>query len=91
MSPDQFNQIKELIETTIQLKVNGKIDRMNQKLDDYIVVDNQWKSGDKEWKESAQPAIDSVDNAKMGGRFVVWLIGVLASIVTLYEVLKIRK
>lgn len=44
MSPEQFEQIKTLVSDTIKFTVNGKIDKMNTKIDEYIADDNAWKA-----------------------------------------------
>lgn len=43
MNSDQIDQLKKTIEIAIEKHVNGKMDKMNHKLDDYITADNQWK------------------------------------------------
>lgn len=45
MTPEQFEEINNTIKSTIKTEVNGKIDRLNTKIDNYIKQDNQWKDG----------------------------------------------
>ncbi len=55
MTPEQFeklqNTISKQIEISVKATVNGKIDNLNKKVDDYIKSDN-------EWKDRAQPTIE---------------------------------
>lgn len=73
--------IKDQIETTVKLVVNGKIDRLNDKLDNYIITDNQWK-------EDAQPSIDLGKNVNGFGRVLAYILGTIAGI---YGIIKIFK
>lgn len=77
MNKDQFNQlqilIKETVEVTVKTIVNGKIDRIQSKLDQYIIDDN-------EWKKSAQPAIDLGNTARGASTAALWLAGVIITI-----------
>ena len=56
MTPDQFEQfnktIKDSIAESIEINVNGKIRRLDAKLDTYIKEDNEWKSDVKPYIES---------------------------------------
>lgn len=47
MTSDDLKAIQE----TIRITVNGKIDRINDKLDNYIKMDNAWK-------EEVMPSIE---------------------------------
>lgn len=82
MTPEQYQQlqetIKETVENAVRATVNGKIDRMNTKLDTYIKEDN-------EWKEQAQPTIEMGNNVRGFGKVTVYLLGVAAA---LFAVLK---
>jgi len=51
------DEIKEHIEIVIQAKVNGKIDKITKKLDDYIAVDEAWK-------QTATPVIKMGTNVR---------------------------
>jgi hypothetical protein len=66
----QPNDIKK-IQDTIRATVNGKIDSLNQKLDDYIKSDNKWK-------EQAQPAINLGNNVRGWGIVTAAVIGIIA-------------
>lgn len=77
MDKDQFSQlqtlIKDTVEATTKVIVNGKIDRLQSKLDQYILDDN-------EWKKSAQPAIDLGNTARGASTAALWLAGVVITI-----------
>lgn len=81
MTPDQLEQIQKTIKET----VNGKIDAMSFKLDQYIVTDNAWKV-------LAQPAIDLGNNVRGFGKVTAYFIGFLAGIAgifaTVFEVIR---
>lgn len=51
-------EIQETVKATIETTVNGKIKNIDQKLDDYITIDTQWKKEDKAWKDTAQPSVN---------------------------------
>lgn len=71
MNKEQFEQLKEEMRehtvATIERVVNGKIDRLTHKLDEYI-------EDDMEWKAEAQPLVDAF---KGGSWFMKTLIAVL--------------
>ena len=46
---------KKIIEDTIRVVVNGKIDRMNSKLEAYILEDTKWK-------ETATPVVKAYED-----------------------------
>lgn len=73
MTPEQLEEIKEAITITIQEKVNGKIDRMNTKLDVYISDDMRWKTGVEEYMTDMRPLKDGVQMIQTMNRFVKWL------------------
>jgi len=45
MSPEQFEELKKGLTKTVVETVNGKIDKLNMKMDKYIDADNEWKDG----------------------------------------------
>jgi hypothetical protein len=48
---DILHKIEPIIKDSIQTNVNGKIDKINQKMDDYII-------SDLKWKDSVKPSIE---------------------------------
>ena len=77
MTPEQFEKLQNLIskqvETAVKVTVNGKIDDLNKKVDEYIKSDN-------EWKERAQPTIELGTNVRGFGKVFVYLIGTIAAV-----------
>jgi len=77
MTPEQFEKLQTLIskqvETAVKATVNGKIDDLNKKVDEYIKSDN-------EWKERAQPTIELGTNVRGFGKVFAYLIGTVAAI-----------
>lgn len=77
MTPEQFEKlqtvIKEQIAETVKVTVNGKIDALNKKVDDYIKSDN-------EWKDRAQPTIELGTNVRGFGKVFAYIIGTLAAV-----------
>ena len=77
MTPEQFeklqNLISEQVSVAVKTTVNGKIDSLNTKLEDYIKSDN-------EWKERAQPTIELGTNVRGFGKVFAYLIGTAAAV-----------
>ncbi len=81
MTVEEFEQLKAALVETIKLTVNGKIDRLNAKLDNYIEQDNAWK-------ESAEPVIKMGNDAKGASVVLLWLAGAIIAIGGAYQILK---
>jgi len=82
MTPKQLKQIELVVGKAIQQHVNGKIDKIDKKIDDYIKSDNEWKA-------EADPYLKGLANLTGGAKIIVWVaIGVSALI---GAVLAIRK
>lgn len=89
MTPEQYAQFEETMRATVQqatadavrITVNGKIDRLDTKLEAYIKEDNAWK-------ESAQPTIDMGNNARGFGIIFMKIVGVLAAIGAVYLMMR---
>ena len=81
MTIEEFEQLKNALVETVKITVNGKIDRMNSKLDTYIKEDN-------EWKERAEPVIKMGNNAKGASIVVLWLAGVIIAIGGAWQILR---
>ncbi|MCX6756346.1 MAG: hypothetical protein NTX85_03325 [Candidatus Nomurabacteria bacterium] len=73
MNPEQFEQLQITISKQIEITVNGKIDNLNKKVDDYIKSDN-------EWKDRAQPTIELGTNVRGFGKVFAYLIGTAAAV-----------
>lgn len=63
------SHVAEQIKTT----VNGKIDRIGTKLDNFV-------EGDKAWKLTAQPVIDMGTNLRGFGKVAAGIIAICAAI-----------
>lgn len=73
MTQDHIKEIQEAVGIAIKVHVNGKIDRMNDKIDAYI-------KSDMEWKEKAQPVLDMGNNVQGFGKVSLYIIGFIASV-----------
>lgn len=77
MTPEQFEKLQSLITeqigVAVKMTVNGKIDALNKKVDDYIKSDN-------EWKERAQPTIELGTNVRGFGKVFAYIIGTAAAV-----------
>ncbi len=81
MTSDQFEQINKTIEDTIKRVVNGKIDRLDVKLDTYMKEDN-------DWKERANPTIELGNNVRGFGKVMVYLLGIAGAIFAVIKFFK---
>ncbi len=75
MSEEQFQifnkTIKESIYASIETTVNGKIRKLDEKLEAYIVTDDEWKA-------RASPIIEMGNNIKGFGKVLAYVIGTVA-------------
>lgn len=78
MTPEQFDiinrNLKETVESSVKMYVNGKIDRLNDKIDVYIKEDNEWKT-------LVMPEIEAVANVRGFGKVTVGLLAIGGTIV----------
>lgn len=83
MNEEQFSELKILVESTMKLTVNGKIDRLQEAFDIHATED-------KAWKDTAQPALDTVNNARIFGKVALYLVGVVGVLSgAIYTIIKI--
>lgn len=73
MTEDQLQELKDAITATIQEKVNGKIDRIDKKIDEYIVGDLEWKKGVDTFITELTPVKDGLHVAQSLNKFFKWL------------------
>ena len=66
MTDKELQKVIEALKTTVENTVNGKIKRLDEKLDAYIKTDIQWK-------ETVQPVIDAYSTVNKVGLFVEWV------------------
>lgn len=85
MTPKQFAEMNKVIQDTIQETVNGKIDKINTKLDTYMREDN-------EWKDSVTPSIEIMKKmqgfASVGGYVLKTIILIGAVATAIYTFIK---
>lgn len=73
MTPAQLQELKDHVATTIQEKVNGKIDRIDTKIDEYIKGDLKWKETVDTFVTEMAPVKDGVHALQLVNKFVKWL------------------
>lgn len=69
MKPNELEHIANILKSTIESTVNGKINRLSEKLDTYIKEDMSWKA------EKVEPLIDAHKTIKNMAIFLKWLAG----------------
>lgn len=73
-------KLEESIAKSITYNVNGKIKAIDEKIDNYIEKDLEWKKLDEEWKEEIIPQIEAVKEFRGWGKVSVGLISFFAAI-----------
>lgn len=73
MEEKDLQKIIIALQETVDKKVNGKIIHLDEKLDEYI-------KQDMEWKKLVQPIIDAYDTANRMGNFVQWVSKVILAL-----------
>lgn len=73
MNEDQLNQIKETIANSIDKNVNGKINLLTQKFDDYVLEDMTWK-------KKYEPFLEGLASISVAGKIVLWIAVAVTSI-----------
>ena len=74
MTPDELEHLTNHIEKVVKLTVNGKIDRMSDRIDNYIKEDN-------EWKKKAEPILEMGSNVRSFGKILVSLLLLTGTII----------
>ena len=67
-----IHRMEPTIENSIKIHVNGKIDRLHSKLDNYI-------ADDTEWKKQAEPVIKMGESVQGFGKVSLYMLGFIAS------------
>jgi hypothetical protein len=87
MTPYQLKELKEELASTIRIQVNGKIDKINEKLD------NHMQSASEHWERSTSfmqemlPFRDALITVRNMNKFMKWLgIPSLVALVTYWFV-----
>ena len=76
-----MHKMEQGIELAINKNVNGKIKRLDEKIDAYIVQDNAWKA-------EFEPYMKGLANVTGGGKILVWVTGAIISIAGAILVIK---
>ncbi len=58
MTTDEIQQIQSIIQDSIKTVVNGKIDRLDNKLETYITKDENDKEKIFAWQDNVMPTIE---------------------------------
>lgn len=79
----EHEELMQAINKQIEKSVNGGVREINKKLDDYILLDTQWK-------KDSQPALDNMKNLTGLGKTAFSLsLGVTAIIGAIFAVKKL--
>ena len=76
MEQHDLDKVIQALQQVTKETVNGKIDNMSKKLDEYI-------THDMAWKETVQPVVDAYTTVNRFGIFMVWLSRILLAIVAI--------
>ena len=83
MSEEQLTQltrsITNTIDTKIESKVNGSIRRLDEKMDNYIILDIDWK------KNKVEPLIDAHKTIQNLATFIKWAASIAVAITVLLK------
>ena len=82
MNPTQHQEYMEAMRAEIRTVVNGKIDKMSQKLDDHIVVET-------EFREQMRPYLEGAKGLGIVWKFLIAVGSLAISWIALKNVLKI--
>ncbi len=74
MNAEQLEKVLAHIESTIKVTVNGKIDRIDRKIDEYIIQDNLWK-------KNAEPVIALGENLSGFGTVFMYFLGMVGAVI----------
>ena len=73
MKPEQLEAIRQEITTTIKLVVNGKIDRITEKLDNHMdSAQSHWEKSNSFMTEMV-PLQDALHTVQSLNKFIKWL------------------
>ena len=85
MTDKELQKVIEALKSTVETTVNGKIKRLDEKMDMYI-------KNDEKWKDTVQPVIDAYSTVNKVGVFVTWfwkvgtpMVGIIGGIIYLIK------
>lgn len=73
MTPEELEHVLNIVRSTIKDTVNGKIDRIDLKLENYIKSDNEWKT-------KADPILEMGRDLRSFGKIVAVILGIVATV-----------
>jgi len=73
MTPEQLSEIKEALKKTVDEKVNGKIDRLVEKIDSHNEKHEQDMVEVREHIKEVAPILETYKGASALGNLVKWL------------------
>ena len=72
------------IESAIDKKVNGKVDKIQANFDKYVELDMKWKEQDAEWKKKMEPIKELYDGGSSffsgSKKIFAWITSLAAAI-----------
>lgn len=84
MTPEQLRALQETVAESIEKNVNGKIRRLDEKIDNYIREDNEHKERmileTAEWRKSADEKLQLVSNIQGFGKVLMYFLGFCATL-----------
>lgn len=84
MTPEQLRALQETVAESIEKNVNGKIRRLDEKIDNYIREDNEYKERmtieTAEWRKNADEKLQLVGNIQGFGKVLMYFLGFCATL-----------
>lgn len=81
MTPEQFQALQNTVAESIEKNVNGKIRRLDEKIDTYIREDNEYKERitkeTDEWRKGADDKLAIVGSVQGFGRVAGYILGMI--------------
>lgn len=73
MNDKQLKKIQETVATSINVNVNGKINVLTRKFDEYV-------EGDLAWKKKYEPYLEGLANLSGGAKIIIWIVMAVGAI-----------
>lgn len=73
MNDEQLKKIQETVAASININVNGKINSLTRKFDEYV-------EGDLAWKKEYEPYLKGLANLSGGTKIVVWIMMAIGTV-----------
>lgn len=79
---------EKAIGKAIKIHVNGKIDKLHEKIDNYIIEDTKWKEEAQKYREDKlQPIVETTSNFAWAGRLAKSSLGAVILVGTAIAVI----